>query len=44
MRWVGLIVSVAVLASAVWFAFAAPYQSGNQLVLAAAAISGPVSL
>jgi hypothetical protein len=40
MRWVGLIFSVVILASAVWFAFAAPYQSGDQLVLAAAAMVG----
>ena len=44
MRWVGLIVSVAVLASAVWFAVAAPYQSGHQLVLAVTAMAGPLSL
>ena len=44
MRWVGLIVSLAVLASTVWFAFAAPYQSGDQLVLAVAAMGGAVTL
>jgi hypothetical protein len=40
MRWVGLIFSAAILATAVWFAFAAPYQSGDALVLAANTMIG----
>jgi len=41
MRWLGLIVSAVVLASAVWFALVAPYQSGDQLVLTAMAGAVP---
>tara|TARA_R110002096_G_scaffold79415_5_gene186464 strand:+ start:1221 stop:1370 length:150 start_codon:yes stop_codon:yes gene_type:complete len=41
MRWAGLIFSAVILATTVWFAFAAPRQGGDQLVLAMAAITGP---
>ena len=38
MRWAGLIFSAVILATTVWFAFAAPHQGGNQLVVAVAAV------
>lgn len=39
MRWAGLIFSAVILATTVWFAFAAPRQGGDQLVLATAVVA-----
>ncbi len=40
MRWAGLALAAIILASTVWFAFAAPMHGGDQLMLASRSLAG----